>query len=162
MVLTQQAQPVTAARRRVRGDDLQRVRPVGAVMPARVDVDVDIIEVPDRVQQVSGGRPRPRHGPGARSGPIDDDCDRCRQPVTHPAGLHRTHPLHPADMTGGVLDRLDDVGSTASIRRWNTWRAAPVRSTAKMATEMASPTIASARSNPNQAPPRRPTTPPAT
>ena len=43
------------------------------------------------------------------------------------------------------------AGSTASMSRWKIWRAA-VRSTAKMAIEMTSPTIGSARSNPSHAP----------
>ena len=85
MVVTQQAQPVTAARRQSGVMTCSGVRVV-AVMPARVDVDVDVIEVPDRVHQVMA------HGLGHDMALahgqilIDHDCDRGRQPVPHPAG----------------------------------------------------------------------------
>ena len=81
---------------------------VGAVVAARVDVDVDVVEVADLVEQVVA------YGLGHvvaladRQVFIDHDGDRRRQAVPDPAGLHRTHPLHPVHMRGGVLDRRDD------------------------------------------------------
>ena len=81
---------------------------VGAVVAARVDVHVDVVEMADFVEQVVA------HGLGhvvaLAHGEvfIDHDGDRGRQAVPDPAGLHGTDPLHPINVGCSVLDRCDD------------------------------------------------------
>jgi hypothetical protein len=71
---------------------------VGAVVPARVDVHVDVVEVADVVEQVNS------HGLGHvvalahREVLIYHGRDRGGQAVPDPAGLLRTHPLHTVQM----------------------------------------------------------------